>query len=97
MEPIRDPEGYEVKNLLHFSPISDKNVLEIGSGAGWLTRQYASETKRVLGIDSLFTELQKAKASQPLSTNNVFTMQAKGEALPFQPGSFDLVLLANSL
>lgn len=97
MDGIRDPEGNEAKNLLRFSPMAGKEVLEIGSGAGWLTRQYAGTPRRVCGIEALREELQKAKADQPAGVNNVFTLQAVAEGLPFRASGFDLALLANSL
>ncbi len=97
MNGIRDFEYYEVKNLLRLGPLEGKQALEIGCGAGWLARQYASTAKRVIGIDPTLEELQQAKVDQPAAINNMFILQAKAESMPFAAGSFDLVLLANSL
>jgi 2-polyprenyl-6-hydroxyphenyl methylase/3-demethylubiquinone-9 3-methyltransferase len=96
MEPLRDPEGFEVKNLILASQITGKEVLEIGCGGGWLTWQYAGIVEKVFGIDPSFPDLQKARASQPARVTNVSLIQSKGEALPFPPGVFDSVVFSSS-
>jgi ubiquinone/menaquinone biosynthesis C-methylase UbiE len=97
MRSIRDPEGFEVKNLLIAAEFSGRQVLEIGCGTGWLTRQYAGSARHVIGIDSGFQDLQEARADQPVSMAHGYYAQSVGENLPFPSGSFDLALYSNSL
>ena len=96
MEPLRDPEGLEAKNLILASRITGKDVLEIGCGGGWLTWQYADIVEKVFGIDPSFLDLQKARTSQPARVVNVSLIQSKGEVLPFPPDVFDSVVFSSS-
>jgi 2-polyprenyl-6-hydroxyphenyl methylase/3-demethylubiquinone-9 3-methyltransferase len=97
MEPLRDPEGFEVKNLLLASSFAGKEVLEIGCGGGWLTWQYADIVGKVLGIDPCLADIQKARIDQPPPVLNVSLAQCTGERLPFPAGIFDITLFSNSL
>lgn len=97
MEPSRDPEGFEAKNLILAGQFAGKEVLEIGCGGGWLTWQYAGCAKGIFGIDPGFPDLQKAKTSQPTVVTNVSLTQSKGEALPFPSGILDIAVFSSSL
>lgn len=97
MRSIRDPEGFEVKHLLIAAEFSGRQVLEIGCGNGWLTRQYAGHARQVIGIDPGFQDLLEARADQPVSMAHVTYAQSVGENLPFPSDSFDLALYSNSL
>ena len=97
MRSTRDPEGSEVKNLLIATEISGRQVLEIGCGTGWLTRQYAASARHVIGIDPGFQDLREARTDQPASMAHGYFAQSVGENLPFPPGSFDQALYSNSL
>jgi len=97
MRSIRDPEGSEVKNLLITTEFGGRQVLEIGCGTGWLTRQFAGSARYVIGIDPGFQDLREARADQPASMAHVHFAQSVGENLPFPSGSFDQALYSNSL
>ena len=97
MEPLRDPEGFEVNNLCLASRFAGKDVLEIGCGGGWLTWQYAGIANAIFGIDPGFPDLQKARAARPAVVSNVSLAQCKGEGLPFPAGIFDTAVFSNSL
>jgi ubiquinone/menaquinone biosynthesis C-methylase UbiE len=97
IEYSRDPESAELKHLVAACQLSGKSVLEIGCGNGVLTWQYAHLPRRVIGIDPKAAELQEASRARPASRSEAFFIQAMGEALPFPPQTFDLVIFASSL
>lgn len=68
-------------------------VLEIGCGAGRLTRKYAKLAARVVGID-LPAALPRAGA-EPLG-ESVSLAAASGARLPFKARSFDQAIFALS-
>lgn len=94
----RDPEGYEVSQLLRLGDLSNKRVLEIGCGAGQLLWQYADAPSVLIGIDSDISAVGNAPNNRPqsLSASPIF-MCAKGETLPFRDHSFDVVVFSSSL
>ena len=74
----RDPEGTEVKFLKQYANLQGTKVLEIGCGAGFLTRQYAEATQSVIGVDPKLAELHIA--------NDILSAQfanTQAEQLPF--------------
>jgi 2-polyprenyl-6-hydroxyphenyl methylase/3-demethylubiquinone-9 3-methyltransferase len=98
MRPLRDPEGAELSHLAAACQLSGKAILEIGSGAGRLTWQYAALPRRVAGIDPAASELRQAQRSaQQAPAPHVSFIQAMGEGLPFRSQAFDVALFASSL
>ena len=98
MASQRDPEGIESKYLHKFADFADGRVLEVGCGDGRLTRFYANTAKQVVGIDAHGEELGAVLHLDPPGlTDRVDLAQASAEALPFQPQSFNLAILAWSL
>ena len=92
----RDPEGREAKHIIAAGRLAGRDVLEIGCGNGWLTRQYCGKVRRVTGIDPGFEDLLEAKSNPP-GAQPSFTVQSMGEALPFRTAIFDAVVFSNSL
>jgi ubiquinone/menaquinone biosynthesis C-methylase UbiE len=97
MKALRDPERVEFNHLITACHLPGKNILEIGCGKGTLTWQYAGLAWNVVGIDPAAADILQAKTDAPASPSNTSFVRAKGEALPFPPGSFDVVLFASSL
>jgi ubiquinone/menaquinone biosynthesis C-methylase UbiE len=90
-----DPERTESKYLQRFADFTGKNVLEIGCGDGRLTWLYAKSTSRVTGIDLHADDLRVATIDRPSDMEQkVFFSLADSIHLPFDKGSFDIVLLA---
>ena len=92
MSMIRDPEGIEREALTHIDALRGANLLEIGSGDGRLTQQFAEMAARVVGIDM---DTASIKAAEPYP--NVLLAAASAIELPFPSEHFDTALLAWSL
>jgi ubiquinone/menaquinone biosynthesis C-methylase UbiE len=93
-----DPEGRETRFLHRYIHFGGKRVLEIGSGDGRLTWQYAGPTRLTVGIDPDVEELQAALQDFPSKLRSkVSFAQASAIAAPFPTGSFEIALLAWSL
>ena len=88
------------KKIRYFlDPIpKDARVLEIGCGAGRLTRRYASAVRFAVGLDSASETLVIAKHERPsdLARKMAF-VQTGASTLPFGAGAFDVVLFGWSL
>ena len=94
MNPIRDPEENEVKQLLDIGKLANGRVVEIGCGNGRLTQRYAPFAASIAALDPNLAKLAEAK-QQELS--NTHFLQAGAEELPFASNSFDVALFAWSL
>jgi len=94
----KDPEKAEIKFLHKLADFTGKEVLEIGSGEGRLTWRYATQAKRVTGIDPDLDALRVASYDMPsnLRGKTTFTC-ASALNLPFPHKRFDIALLAWSL
>ena len=93
-----DPLGVMPRAILNAHDFRDARVLEVGSGDGRLTFQYAAETRSVVGIDTKEPDIRAA--SQGLGVElrgNVQFLCASATALPFSAEQFGIVLLASSL
>src|ERR1044072_7622319 len=94
----KDAERNETKYLHKFADFAGKRVLEIGSGEGRLTWQYAKETRMTLGIDLDADALRVATIDRAYDIENrVYFSRAMSEQLPFSKESFDIAVLAWSL
>lgn len=95
---LKDPEGFERKNLNQLVDLHGKRVLEIGSGEGRLTRQFAADPSLTVGVDPDRQALQVARADCPDDLRpHVHFSAASAAAIPFPKDSFDIVLLSWSL
>jgi ubiquinone/menaquinone biosynthesis C-methylase UbiE len=93
-----DPEGVETAALFAAADFHRARVLEIGCGAGRLTRRYASVSRRVVGIDPLTDSLITARRDRPAHRRgDLQYLQASALALPFAGANFDIVLFGWSL
>ena len=97
MKALRDPEHVEFNHLIAACHLPGKNILEIGCGTGVLTRQYAGLAWHAVGIDPAAADIVQANKDAHATLSNSSFVRAKGEALPFPPGSFEVVLFASSL
>jgi ubiquinone/menaquinone biosynthesis C-methylase UbiE len=98
MEPIRDPEGNELRYLHEIARLRDARVIEIGCGDGRLTHRYGHNAGWVAGLDPDQEHLVKALENRPAQlTTNLSFVQASAENLPFPAQRFQVALLAWSL
>lgn len=78
-------------------PTTHTRLLDVGCGAGKFTRLMAKRGANVSGMDAnaeVIAEAERAAAEAGLA---IAFHHAKGEAMPFADGSFDVVVFSNSL
>ena len=106
--PARNyPVGYDSPSLRGFSPrraqpavdtiksygSSSSSLLDIGCGAGKKTLEAAQAFKDTVGLDPSRGLLRRAQMNLDASgQKNVQFIEGRGEALPFESGSFDVVM-----
>ena len=74
-------------------PAAGRATLEVGCGEGRVARDLAARGHRVTGVDGAPTLLRAAQEADPGGTY----LLADAADLPFEDGSFDLVVAFNSL
>jgi SAM-dependent methyltransferase len=74
-------------------PEPGRATLEVGCGEGRVARDLAARGHAVTGIDASLPLLEAARTAHPEGTYAL----ADASALPFEDGSFDLVVAYNSL
>ncbi len=93
-----DPEGNETRVIHELVDFRGKDVLEIGCGDGRLTWRYVDWAATVLGIDSVESDIDRARSSTP---EHLFTRAAfrtlDAVSADFAPASFDVVVLGRSI
>jgi ubiquinone/menaquinone biosynthesis C-methylase UbiE len=94
-----DPEGFETAALAGIaSDLQGRRVLEVGCGAGRLTRRYAARAGEVLAIDPDEAAIASFSARMPSALRaNVVAQTGTLVTLGVPDGSFDVVLLSWSL
>jgi ubiquinone/menaquinone biosynthesis C-methylase UbiE len=77
---------------------SAANILEVGCGTGVLTRRLAGSENvgSVVGVDSAASLLEKAR-ELAADLGNVTFAEADARSLPFDAGSFDVVVFDSTL
>jgi ubiquinone/menaquinone biosynthesis C-methylase UbiE len=81
-----------VKELLD---LDGRRVIDVGCGEGRFTRALAAQGAEVFGID--INDAALAAASAAPGGENVTYMLGRGEDLPFEDASIDVVVYSNSL
>ncbi len=74
------------------APLSGKQILDIGCGAGTLARSLSNQGACVSGVDPNSETLEAARQAAPMGTFR----PASAEALPFVDHSFDSAIFLNS-
>jgi SAM-dependent methyltransferase len=78
--------------------LRNKTVLDLGCGAGGLTRVLAGEARSAVGLDNRWTNVSQATGLRPPTTGRA-PIFAQGDAvrLPFRSTVFDVVLMSGLL
>jgi ubiquinone/menaquinone biosynthesis C-methylase UbiE len=92
-----DLEGRETQALFAAADFPGARVLEIGCGAGRLTRRYASMSRYAVGLDSAAHSIRTARNERPADLRRLAYVQGVASPLPFAREAFDVVLFGWSL
>ncbi|TQK70743.1 MULTISPECIES: class I SAM-dependent methyltransferase [unclassified Nocardioides] len=85
------PEGLREENAGILGEVRDRDVLEVGSGAGQCSRWVRSRGGRAIGLDLSHRQLQHSRRIDEASTVVVPSVLGTATALPFADASFDVV------
>lgn len=88
------PEGVREDEVRALGEVEGRDVLEIGSGAGQCSRWVLARGGRPVGIDVSRRQLQHHRRLDEQHGVDVPVALASGAALPFAPGTFDVVFSA---
>jgi ubiquinone/menaquinone biosynthesis C-methylase UbiE len=100
-DELRRPEAFAaLEQALAAVPGEPSRVLDLGTGTGAAAFEAARRfpSADVVGVDLAEQMLAQARSKTPSELAGRLTFQAAdAERLPFEDGSFDLVLLANMI
>ena len=85
------PEGITEADLAVLGDVSDKDVLELGSGACQCSRWVRCQGGRAMGLDLSHRQLQHSRRIDQSTGVVVPAVQATATQLPFADTSFDIV------
>jgi 2-polyprenyl-6-hydroxyphenyl methylase/3-demethylubiquinone-9 3-methyltransferase len=97
LNPARFPYFRDVLAHLFEGSLSGKLALDVGCGGGLLAEEVARLGCRVTGIDPSVNSLATARAHASAAGLAIDYRQGTGEALPFEPDSFDTVFCCDVL
>ena len=89
------PERDHADVLVNHLTLNRKSVLDVGCGAGRITRIMAQLGADVIGIDPGDHQLARARAADQVSGETY--IQGTAERLPSQTSTIDIVVFSNSL
>jgi SAM-dependent methyltransferase len=82
---------HHLLRLIPFTQYANRQVLEVGCGAGTDLVRFAQHGAHVTGVDIADSAIRLARANVEQRRLNASLMVADGERLPFVEGAFDLV------
>ena len=94
--PFRVNYANKIFEHLKINP-EEKSALEVGCGGGILSEEIAKLGFNITGIDPAISSLNAAIQHSKQANLDIKYEVASGENLPFQPGSFDVVLCCDVL
>jgi 2-polyprenyl-6-hydroxyphenyl methylase/3-demethylubiquinone-9 3-methyltransferase len=97
LNPARFPYFRDALVHLFDGSPSGKLALDVGCGGGLLAEEIARLGCRVTGIDPSTNSLATARTHATGAGLAIDYQQGAGEALPFEPGSFDIVFCCDVL
>jgi 2-polyprenyl-6-hydroxyphenyl methylase / 3-demethylubiquinone-9 3-methyltransferase len=97
MNPVRFGYFKSVLEANRASCRSMQSVLDVGCGGGLLAEEFAKHGYTVTGVDPAEESLACARKHTEASKLKIEYRLGKGEALPFEDASFDMVLCCDVL
>jgi SAM-dependent methyltransferase len=98
MTLLKDTDRNEIKYLRKSIDLTGKRILEVGSGEGRLTWQYAGEPHSVVAFDTDLDAMRIARVDRPDDLKDKVQLACMDAALlPFADAQFDVVLFSWSL
>jgi ubiquinone/menaquinone biosynthesis C-methylase UbiE len=88
------PEGTTEADLRILGNLTDRDVLELGSGAGQCSRWIRQQGGRSYGLDLSHRQLQHSRRLDEASEIGVPSVRSTATDLPFADASFDVVFCA---
>ncbi|HRK45884.1 MAG TPA: class I SAM-dependent methyltransferase [Nocardioides sp.] len=85
------PEGFTEDEAGVLGEVRDRDVLEVGSGAGQCSRWVINHGGRAVGVDLSFRQLQHSRRLDEETAIAVPAVLATATALPFGSNRFDVV------
>ena len=85
------PEGLTEAEAGLLGPVADRDVLEVGSGAGQCSRWVRAQGGRAIGLDLSYRQLQHSRRLDEATGVPVPSVQGTATALPFSDACFDVV------
>ena len=96
--PRIDPEGAETRAIDRLIDLTDRSIVEIGSGDGRLTWRLARRAKSVVAIDPNERYLERARAAlTPELRGRVRFVSSDATTYRFPRERFDVAVLSYSL
>lgn len=92
---ILDPTDQFIRHITLACPLAEARVLEVGCGAGRVTRDLAARAREVVAIDPDPEALTRARAA--VSAANVRLLQGRADELDLPGDGFDVALFTLSL
>lgn len=97
-DDINGPEAYRwTCHLTNTYPLSDRRVLDVGTGGGFLAILAAKAGADVTAVDISVEMLQAAKVNAQASDCEILFTQSAADRLSFPDESFDVVMCRNVL
>ncbi len=85
------PEGLREEEAHVLGPVADRDVLEVGSGAGQCSRWVRGQGGRAVGLDLSMRQLQHSRRLDEATGVVVPSVLGTATDLPFDDASFDVV------
>ena len=91
LDEIRSDSSRFAMNMYEFEGLSDRRVLDVGCGPGWILSQYSTHGARVTGTDLAESTVHLALTNLQRSGLGGQATVGDAESLPYKSAAFDFV------